>query len=77
MKKMNNVEKAKDVMLTGLLMGKKLNLTIDKMGNKDLIREFINRYPEEFPETEFPRNVTVRTGHQAKHPHRKLKAGPP
>ena len=52
--KMNNVEKAKDVMLTGLLMGKKLNLTIDKMGNKDLIREFINRYPEEFPETEFP-----------------------
>ena len=51
---MNNVEKAKDVMRKGLLMSKELNLTIHKMGNKDLIREFINRYPEEFPETEFP-----------------------
>ena len=51
---MNNVEKAKDVMRKGLLMSKELNLTIHKMGNKDLIREFINRYPETFPETEFP-----------------------
>ena len=52
--KLNQVEKAKDVMLTGLWMGRKLNLTIDKMGNKDAIREFINRYPDTFPETEFP-----------------------
>ena len=52
--KMDNIEKAKDVMRKGLLMGKELNQTIDKMGNKDSIREFLNRYPEEFPETEFP-----------------------
>ena len=51
---MNNIEKAKDVMRKGLLIGKELNQTIDKMGNKDSIREFLNRYPEEFPETEFP-----------------------
>ena len=54
LEKLNQVEKAKDVMLTGLSMGRKLNLTIDKMGNKDAIREFINRYPDTFPATKFP-----------------------
>ena len=53
--KVGNCDQAKDVMLQGLQMGKRLNLPIDKMGNKDRIRTFINRYPETFPEHEFPR----------------------
>ena len=53
--KMGNPDQAKDVMLEGLLMGKRLKSSIDKMGNKDEIREFINRYPETFSEEEFPR----------------------
>ena len=53
--KMGNTEQAKVEMLQGLQMGKRLNLPIDKMGNKDGIRKFINRYPETFPEHEFPR----------------------
>ena len=52
---MGNPDQAKAVMLEGLLMGKRLNLPIDKMGNKDEIRVFINRYRETFPEREFPR----------------------
>ncbi|KAJ7349552.1 hypothetical protein OS493_038591 [Desmophyllum pertusum] len=60
--KMRNPDQAKDVMLEGLLMGKRLDLSIDKMGNKEEIREFINRYPETFPETEFTRNVRTSTG---------------
>ena len=52
---MGNLDQAKAVMLEGLQMGKRLNLPIDKMGNKEGIRKFINRYPETFPENEFPR----------------------
>ena len=55
--KMGNPDQAKAVMLEGLLMGKRLNLPIDKMGNKDDIRKLINRYPETFPEKEFPRKL--------------------
>ena len=53
--KMENPGQAKAVMLEGLLMGNRLNLPICKMGNKDGVREFINRYPETFSEKEFPR----------------------
>ena len=53
--KVGNCDQAKGVMLEGLQMGKKLKLPIDKMGNKDRIRTFIKRYPETFPEHEFPR----------------------
>ncbi|CAH3110256.1 unnamed protein product [Pocillopora meandrina] len=49
-----NKDKAKEMMLEGLSMAKKLDLPIEKMRNKDPIRLFINRYPDEFPETEFP-----------------------
>ena len=52
---MGNQDQAKDLMLEGLLMGQKLNLPMDKMGNKYKIRKFIDRYPETFPEKEFPR----------------------
>ena len=52
--KMGNQDQAKVVMREGLLMGKSLNLSIDEMGNKDDILEFINRHPQMFPETEFP-----------------------
>ena len=52
---MGNQDQAKHLMLEGLLMGQKLNLPMDKMGNKYKIREFIDRYPETFPEKEFPR----------------------
>nr|XP_058962584.1 uncharacterized protein LOC131789478 [Pocillopora verrucosa] len=50
-----NKDKAKEMMLEGLSMAKKLDLPIEKMRNKDPIRSFIKRYPDEFPETEFPR----------------------
>ncbi|KAJ7369476.1 regulation of mRNA cap binding [Desmophyllum pertusum] len=63
--KRGHPDQAKDVMLEGLLMGKRLDLPIDKMGNKDVVREFIDRYPETFPETEFPRNVQANTVPQA------------
>ncbi len=53
--KMRSPDQAKAAMRKGLLMGNKLNLSIDMMGNKDKIREFIDRYPETFPEKEFPR----------------------
>ena len=49
-----NNGKAKEMMLEGLSMAKKINLPIEKMRNKDPIRLFINRYLEDFPETEFP-----------------------
>ena len=52
--KMGNLDKAKAVMLEGLLMSNRLNHPIDRMGDKDEIREFINRYPKMFPESEFP-----------------------
>ena len=52
--KMGNQVKATELMLEGLLMGKKLGLPIDKMGNKRQIQEFIDRYPKIFPEKEFP-----------------------
>ncbi|KAL9980308.1 hypothetical protein ACROYT_G008872 [Oculina patagonica] len=55
--RMGNPDLAKAVMRDGLLMGKKLNLPIDKMGNKDEIRKFINSYRESFTEEEFPRIV--------------------
>ena len=52
---MGNEDQAKDLMLEGLLMGKRLNLPVDKMGNRVKIGESIDRYPETFPKTEFPR----------------------
>ena len=52
--KMGNSDQAKAVMREGLSMGKRLNLEMNEMGNKDDIREFRNRYPEIFPESEFP-----------------------
>jgi len=52
--KMGNQKQAKAVMCKGLGMAKKLNQPIDEMSNKDDIRKFISRYPEIFPETEFP-----------------------
>ena len=52
--KMGNLDQAKEEMLEGLSMSKRLNLPIDKMGDKVKIREFINRFPKIFPESEFP-----------------------
>ena len=52
--KMGNLDQAKEVMREGLSMGRMLNHRIDGMGNKDEILEFIGRYPEIFPESEFP-----------------------
>ena len=52
---MGNQDQAKHLMLEGLRMGKRVNLPIDKMGNKFKIREFMERYPETFTEEEFPR----------------------
>ena len=52
---MGNQDQAEHLMLEGLRMGKRLNLPIDKMGNKFKIREFIDRYPAAFTEEEFPR----------------------
>ena len=54
-----NKDKAKKMMLEGLSIAKKLDLPIAKMGNKDPIRSFINRYPEDFPETEFPSKYCI------------------
>lgn len=51
---MNEIERAIDVMHEGLVLGKKLNLTIYRMGERNLIGEFLGRYPGKFPETEFP-----------------------
>lgn len=72
---MNNLEQAIDVMRKGLVMGKKLNLPIDKMRDKDKVRKFLSRYPEKFPEADLSRNVESRTGHQVEQPHRKWTAG--
>ena len=33
---------------------KKVNITTDKMGRNHGVVEFLNRYPEKFPVTEFP-----------------------
>ncbi|KAJ7326582.1 hypothetical protein OS493_027536, partial [Desmophyllum pertusum] len=52
--KMGHPDQARAVMLEGLLMSTRLNLSIDKMGNKHMIREFINRYPDTFAEEDFP-----------------------
>ena len=52
--RMGNQDKAQNLMLKGLLMAKKIDQPIHKMGNKDKIQEFIDRYPEMFPEKEFP-----------------------
>ena len=52
--KMGNLHQAKAKMREGILMAKRLNQPIDEMNNKDYIREFISRYPEIFPESEFP-----------------------
>ena len=42
-------------MREGLVIGQNLNLPIDEMGvHKSEILKFINRYPDEFPEKEFP-----------------------
>ena len=53
--KMEKPEQAKELMKEGLLMAKRIPVAIDEMGDKDDIREFLNRYPETFPEKEFPR----------------------
>ncbi|KAJ7375235.1 hypothetical protein OS493_001979 [Desmophyllum pertusum] len=53
--KMGHPDQAKDVMLEGLVDEHKTNLSIAKMGNKHKIREFINRYPDTFPEEDVPR----------------------
>ena len=52
--KMGTLDQAKAVMHEGLSMSKRLNQPIHEMGDKVQIREFINRYPETFPESEFP-----------------------
>ncbi|KAL9980307.1 hypothetical protein ACROYT_G008871 [Oculina patagonica] len=54
--KMGNLEKAKEVMLEGLSMGKRLNFPIALMGSKYKIREFIKLDPNTFPEEDFPCN---------------------
>ena len=57
--KMGKVELAKKAMLEGLLMHKELGLAMDKIGNKLMIRKFMNRYPKTFPEAEFPSKYKV------------------
>ena len=52
--RMGNVEWAKNAMLKGLSMRKELGLALDKIRNSHMVREFMNRYPETFPEAEFP-----------------------
>ncbi|XP_022808615.1 uncharacterized protein LOC111345598 [Stylophora pistillata] len=52
--RMGNVEWAKNAMLKGLSMHKELGLALDKIRNSHMVREFMNRYPETFPEAEFP-----------------------
>ena len=54
LEKMNKVKQAIDVMYEALVLGKKVNRTTDKMGRNHGIIEFLNRYPEKFPVTEFP-----------------------
>ena len=54
-----NEDKAKEMMLEGLSMAKKLDLPIEKMRNKYPIRSFINRYPEDFRETECPSKYCI------------------
>ena len=44
--KMENSDRARVAMLEGLSMGKRLNLPVNKLGNKDGLREFINRFPK-------------------------------
>ena len=47
---MGNLVQAKALMREGLLMGERLSLPIDQMGDTDYILGFIDRYPEsEFP----------------------------
>ena len=57
--KMDDVELAKKAMLEGLLMHKELGFAMDKIGNKLMIRKFMNRYPKIFPEAEFPSKYKV------------------
>ena len=53
--KRGSLKQAKAIMREGLVMGQNLNLGIDEMGvHKNEILKFINRYPETFPEEEFP-----------------------
>ena len=52
--KTGSLDQAKAVMREGLSMGKRLNQTIDEMGNKYEILKFIKRHPQTFPEGEFP-----------------------
>ena len=51
--KVGKIDQAKAVLREGLSMGKRLNLEMLEMGNKEDIREFRNRYPEMFPESKF------------------------
>ena len=52
--KVGKIDQAKAVLREALSMGKRLNLEVLEMGDKEDIREFRNRYPEMFPESEFP-----------------------
>ena len=52
--KVGKIDQAKAVLHEALSMGKRLNLEIREMGNKEDMRELRNRYPEMFPESEFP-----------------------
>ena len=51
--KMGHEKQAKDLMKEGLLMSQRIPLSIDKMGEKADVLEFINRYPETFSEELF------------------------
>ncbi|PFX14413.1 hypothetical protein AWC38_SpisGene21430 [Stylophora pistillata] len=52
--KMGKQDRAIQEMQEGLSMSKALNLTIDWMGDKNGILDFIERHPKEFPKTNFP-----------------------
>ena len=53
--KRGSLKQAKAIMREGLVMSQNLNLLLDEMGvHKNGILKFINRYPETFPEKEFP-----------------------
>ena len=51
------LDKMEALMKEGLDMSYRLvgSRTIDHLGNKDLIRNVLNHYPERFPEEQYPR----------------------
>jgi len=64
--KMGNLDQAKDVMREGLRMGKRLNVGVLEMANKDYLLKFMSRHPEIFPESEFPRNLRGADGRSSR-----------